>query len=179
MNMKNFFKHLHTVNRHRFIVCKLCFKLGLYWQGLTHDLSKYSLSEFWPSLKYYRGDKSPILGQYKEYGYSEIWLHHKGRNRHHWEYWMVFLKDGIVRLEMPEKYIREMVCDRIAACMVYEKDKYHNSSALEFLEGSREKNFMPPNTYATLKKYLTIVAENDLDTAMKTIRNIPYEKGGD
>ncbi len=170
--MRNFLKHLHTVNKHRFIVCRLCFRLGLYWQGLTHDLSKYSPTEFWRSLKYYRGDKSPIMGEYMEKGYSEIWLHHKGRNKHHWEYWMVFLKDDIVRLEMPEKYIREMVCDRIAACMVYEGDKYHNSSALEFLENSREKNFMPQHTYLTLKKYLTIVAENDLNTALKIIKDL-------
>lgn len=168
--MKNFFRHLHTVNHHRFLVCKLCFKLGLYKQGLTHDLSKYSPAEFLTSVKYYRGDKSPIMGEYLEKGYSEIWLHHKGRNRHHWEYWIVFLKDEIVTLEMPEKYIKEMVCDRIAACMVYEKEKYHRSSALEFLENSKEKHKMPPHTYEKLRHYLTIVAENDLDTAMKIIR---------
>jgi len=148
-----------------------CFKVGLYRQGLLHDLSKYTPTEFLVGCKYYQGTRSPNNAEREATGYSVAWLHHKGRNRHHWEYWMVFLKDDIVRLEMPEKYIREMVCDRIAACMVYEKEAYHPSSALEFLENSKEKNFMPPETYRKLKHYLTIVAENDLDTAMKIIRN--------
>ena len=64
-----------------------------------------------------------------------------------------------------------MVADRIAACMVYQKDKYHNSSALEFLENSIEKRFIPEKTYLLLKKYLQIVAENDLKTALKIIKN--------
>ncbi len=168
--MLNFFRHLHTVNKHRFIVCKLCFKLGLYRQGLTHDLSKYSWTEFSNSVKYFLGNRSPIYGEYMDKGYSEIWLHHKGRNKHHWEYWIVYLKDSLVTLEMPLKYIKEMVADRIAACMVYEGKNYHNSSALEFLEGSNEKNLMPHNTYLKLKEYLEIVANNDLDTALRKIK---------
>lgn len=169
--MSNFFKHLHTVNKHRCLVCRLCFKLGLYRQGLTHDLSKYSFTEFITSCRYYLGNRSPIYAEYQDKGYSEIWLHHKGRNKHHWEYWIAFIKDRIVTLEMPIRYIKEMVADRIAACMVYEGKSYHSSSALEFLEASREKRLIPPKTYQKLKEYLTIVAENDLNTALKIIKN--------
>ena len=77
-----FFKHLHTINVHRYLVCRNCFKLGLYWQGLTHDLSKYSPAEFWPGVKYFQGDRSPISAEIIELGYSTAWLHHKGHNRH-------------------------------------------------------------------------------------------------
>ena len=80
-------EHLRTVNRHRALVRKHCFRLGLYWQGLTHDLSKYSPVEFWAGVKYFQGDHSPNDQQRREEGCSAAWLHHKGRNRHHFEYW--------------------------------------------------------------------------------------------
>ena len=38
-------RHLHTINHHKWLVLKHCFAVGLYWQGLTHDLSKYSPTE--------------------------------------------------------------------------------------------------------------------------------------
>ena len=71
---------------------------------------------------------------------------------------------------MPVKYIKEMACDRIAACMVYEKEKYHRSSALEFLEKSKEKELIPEHTLQLLREMLKVVAENDLDDALKIIR---------
>ena len=46
-------EHLKTINAHRKLVREGCFKVGLYWQGLTHDLSKYSPSEFIVGAKYY------------------------------------------------------------------------------------------------------------------------------
>lgn len=166
----SFFGHLNTVNRHRYLVCKLCFRVGLYKQGLTHDLSKYSLTEFLPGVKYFQGYRSPIVAEIRDLGYSAAWLHHKGRNRHHWQYWMTADKGQMQVIEMPVRYIKEMACDRIAACMVYEKDKYHPSSALEFLEKSREKELIPEKTLAILRDMLTIVAENSLDEALQIIR---------
>lgn len=168
--IRSFFQHLHTVNQHRFLVCKLCFKMGLYKQGLTHDLSKYSPAEFLLGVRYYLGDRSPIEAERKNRGYSTAWLHHKGRNRHHWQYWIDVQHGQIVQLEMPIRYIKEMACDRIAACMVYQKDRYHPSSALEFLNNSREQYLMPENTLKTLREMLVIVAENDLDKAMEMIK---------
>ena len=79
--------HLKTVHRHRALVRKYCFRLGLYWQGLTHDLSKYSPTEFIPSFRYFQGDRSPNDMQRYKFGYSSSWMHHKGRNRHHFEFW--------------------------------------------------------------------------------------------
>ena len=85
--IKNFFGHLSTINEHRFLVMKHCFRVGLYKQGLTHDLSKYSPTEFIPGVKYFQGDRSPNNAQREHEGYSSAWLHHKGRNKHHFEYW--------------------------------------------------------------------------------------------
>jgi len=173
MKLKNLFGHLHTINSHKLLVTKFCFKMGLYKQGMLHDLSKYSPTEFWPSVKYFQGTKSPISAERKAKGYSECWLHHKGHNKHHWEYWVDYspLEKRYISLDIPVNYVKEMVCDRIAACMVYQKEKYHPSSALEYLENSEEKNMLHPNTYHRLKHYLTIVAENDLDKAISIIKN--------
>lgn len=167
----NLLKHCHTVNKHRFLVMKLCFRLGLYWQGLTHDLSKYSCIEFFTSVKYFTGTKSPIDAEIIDKGYSACWLHHKGRNRHHWQYWVDFYKGQVVYLEMPLKYIKEMVADRIAACMVYQKENYQPDSALKFYLRSQERTLMPEKTKEKLYYYLTLVAEKPLDEALQIIRN--------
>ncbi len=166
----NFLKHLHTVNKHRYLVLKLCFKLGLYWQGLTHDLSKYSFEEFIPSVKYFSGNKSPIDQELKEKGYSQCWLHHKGRNKHHWQYWTDFYGGKVIYIEMPLKYIKEMVADRIAACMVYQKENYKPDSALNFYLNSKERLFIPEKTSQKLHYYLSIVANHPLDEALKIIK---------
>ena len=106
----HFWKHLHTINHHRWLVCRYCFRLGLYWQGLTHDLSKYSPREFWVGVRYFQGDHSPNDAERKARGCSSSWMHHKGRNRHHFEYWTDYLRDGsgIGGVEMPKKYVAEM-----------------------------------------------------------------------
>lgn len=88
MNM-NWWHHLKTINHHKWLVMKHCFAIGLYRQGLTHDLSKYTLTEFLPGAKYYQGGKrSPNNAEREDRGYSQAWLHHKGRNKHHMEYWI-------------------------------------------------------------------------------------------
>ena len=168
--MNKFYGHLHTINTHRRTVRKLCFKMGLYWQGLTHDLSKYSPVEFWSGVKYFQGNRSPIDAEKKALGYSKGWLHHKGRNAHHWQYWADMIDGELKVNEMPMKYIKEQVCDRIAACKTYQKEKYHDSSALEFFYHSKESKLLPPKTYKYIEHYLKIVAENPLDKAIKMIK---------
>ena len=76
-------KHFITITKHRHRVMRHCFLAGIPFQGLFHDLSKYSLTEFIPGAKYYLGDRSPNEAERAEKGYSAAWLHHKGRNRHH------------------------------------------------------------------------------------------------
>ena len=154
-------KHFITITRHRWLVRGGCFRVGLYWQGLTHDLSKYSPTEFLTGARYYQGTRSPNAAEREEKGYSEAWMHHKGRNRHHYEYW-TDMNMGSRQYEsvvMPRKYLAEMVMDRRAACIVYQGKDYHPSSALEYLERSRERNLMHPETVRQLRYILTMLAE--------------------
>lgn len=153
------FKHLATVNRHRRMVRKHCFKAGLIWQGLTHDLSKYSYAEFWPGAKYYQGYRSPQAREREVLGYSAAWLHHKGRNKHHFEYWTDFADGKKVYVQMPVKYFAEMVCDRIAASKIYLKDKYTEASPLEYFLTRTDMESMHPATVENLRYFLTLLKE--------------------
>ena len=105
--------HLRTVQHHRFLVLRHCWRVGLYWQGLTHDLSKFSPVEFSAGAKYYQGNRSPNEIERREKGYSAAWLHHKGRNKHHLEYWIDYAADGsgMCGMKMPIQYVIEMFCD--------------------------------------------------------------------
>lgn len=113
--------HLRTVQHHRFLVLRHCWRVGLYWQGLTHDLSKFSPVEFSAGAKYYQGNRSPNEIERREKGYSAAWLHHKGRNKHHLEYWIDYAADGsgMCGMKMPIQYVIEMFCDRVAASKTY------------------------------------------------------------
>lgn len=122
------------------MVMENCFKVGLYKQGLLHDLSKYSWEEFRIGVKYYQGDRSPNAAEKEEKGYSVAWLHHKGRNKHHFEYWIDFAPDksaGLIGNEMPLKYLVEMVMDRIAASKVYKGDAYTDACPWEYYARGR------------------------------------------
>lgn len=142
--------HLKTVYEHRKEVRRLCFKVGLYKQGLLHDLSKYSPVEFLSSVKYYTGTCSPIDMEIKEIGYSECWLHHKGRNKHHAEYWVDQAHKIIC--DIPFEYIAEMFCDMVAASKVYLKEKYTDASAYNYAKERVEiyEKYMSKNTLSTL-----------------------------
>ena len=137
-------RHFWTITKHRWLVCQGCFQVGLYWQGLTHDLSKYSYTEFSVGAKYFQGDRSPNTAERSEKGFSTAWMHHKGRNRHHYEYWTDL--SPVTRcyesVPMPRKYLVEMVMDRRAACRVYEGEKYNDGSPLRYFEKSRERELM-------------------------------------
>jgi hypothetical protein len=128
-------KHFLTITYHKFLVMQGCFGVGLYKQGLLHDLSKYSFSEFMVGAKYYQGDQSPNNMERRDRGYSSAWLHHKGRNKHHYEYWVDYstkaVRGEVVPVEMPVKYVVEMMMDRIAASKVYNGKKYQDSFPLE------------------------------------------------
>ena len=165
-------QHLKTITQHKIKVTWLCFRCHLFKQGLLHDLSKYSYIELKTGFKYYQGYRSPIDAEKEEKGYSLGWLHHKGRNKHHWEYWLDFGKDGIYPYQMPVNYVIEMFCDRVAASMIYQKEKYTDSSALDYYIQGRDKILIHPNTDALSFSLLTYLSKNGLD---KTIEYIKQE----
>ena len=157
----NAWYHFVTITRHRWLVRQGCFRVGLYWQGLTHDLSKYSPTEFRVGVKYFQGDKSPNGAERNDKGFSEAWMHHKGRNKHHYEYWtdMSPVTRNYDAVPMPRKYLVEMVMDRRAACMVYQGEKYSDGSALEYFMKSRERELMHPKTRMELEYILTMLRD--------------------
>lgn len=118
MKIKNIFLHFHTVNKHRMLVFKYCCMAGIPWRGLVHDLSKYSPTEFWEGVKYFSGKHSPIREAKMTEGYSKAWLHHRGRNKHHYEYWYDVATPNSTPI-IPYKYAVESVCDGLAAGVVY------------------------------------------------------------
>ena len=132
------YQHFKTITHHRHQVIRNCFKAGIPWQGLKHDLSKYSWTEFVEGARYWQGDRSPNDREREVKGYSESLMHHKGRNRHHYEYWTDYspVDKRIVPIEMPLRYVVEMFCDRVAACKTYQGDKYTDNSPLAYLQMS-------------------------------------------
>ena len=159
--MANWIGHFKTITAHKLRVMKYCFKVGLYRQGLAHDLSKYTPVEFCAGAKYYDGTRSPIELEKMELGYSAGWLHHKGRNKHHFEYW-VDLNMQTKQYEpvpMPLNFIAEMFCDRVAACKIYKGKDYTDSSALEYYLRGHARSKMHPDTADTLESWLKMLAD--------------------
>ena len=166
-------KHFKTITTHKLIVMGGCFKVGLYKQGLLHDLSKYTPEEFRVGIRYYQGNRSPNAAERLDKGYSEAWMHHKGRNKHHAEYW-TDLSMETKRYEpvpMPRKYLVEMVMDRRAACIVYEGKNYTPASALNYYLRSRERDIMHPNTQRELEYVLTMLAQEGEKKTFRYLRD--------
>ena len=154
-------KHFITITKHRNEVIRLCFKAGIGFQGLFHDLSKYSPTEFIPGAKYYMGDQSPNNGERNAKGYSLAWMHHKGRNKHHFEFWYDYemATKKLVPMDMPDRYIKEMFCDRVAASKTYNKLNYTQESPLLYLTRSSAREKMTEKTYKKLLFLLKMLAE--------------------
>ena len=168
----NWWKHLKTINHHKWLVMKSCFRLGMYKQGLLHDLSKYSPTEFLVGVKYYQGNRSPNNAEREDKGYTSAWLHHKGRNKHHLEYWLDYdlVNGGVTGMKMPVKYVVEMFCDRIAASKNYNKDAYTDRMPLEYFQKGKAKALLHPESAALLEKLLTMLAEQGEDKTFDYIK---------
>ncbi|MCR5420290.1 MAG: DUF5662 family protein [Lachnospiraceae bacterium] len=168
-------EHFKTINAHRRLVRKGCFKVGLYFQGITHDLSKYSPSEFLVGVRYYQGFRSPNNAEREALGYSGAWLHHKGRNKHHYEYWFDYSAlegKGIIPARMPDKYIVEMFMDRVAASKTYNKGKYSDAFPLEYFLKGKPNILMEEHTLKTLEFLLRLLADKGEEACYVYIRSV-------
>lgn len=164
----NAWKHLQTINRHKKLVMKGCFAVGLYRQGLLHDLSKYTPTEFLVGCRYYQGTMSPNNIEREKKGYSSAWLHHKGRNKHHMEYWIDYgvseteygsaAHKGMCGMKMPLKYVVEMYIDRVSASKNYQKSRYTNRSALDYYLQGKQFHVLHEDTRALLELLLYMLA---------------------
>ena len=167
-----FIGHLTTITRHRNRVIAHCAKAGILGQGLFHDLSKYRPTEFLPGVRFYDGTHSPTEDERRKYGCSQAWMHHKGRNRHHWEYWTDYsVAEGkYVAAPMPRKYLAEMLCDRVAASKIYKGAAYTNGAPLDYLVNGKMRDSMHPDTLKTLIRFLTQLRDEGEDAMFASIR---------
>ena len=174
--------HFKTITKHKLMVMKYCFKIGLYRQGMLHDLSKYSWTEFSAGCKYYQGNRSPNNAEREATGLSTAWIHHYGRNKHHFEHWVDYGIDCdtiIKGVPMPRNYIAEMVMDRIRASRTYLGDAYDNHKPLEYFLKSKPKLwFVHPQTKKELEGLLRILNDKGEEKALWYIKHV-YLKGKD
>lgn len=169
----NPWKHLCTVLYHKKLVMQGCFKVGLYKQGIFHDLSKFSPTEFLVGCKYYQGNMSPNNKERQQKGYSSAWLHHKGRNKHHSEYWLDYglqKDDGIVGAKMPVNYVVEMFMDRIAAAKTYWKEGYTDASPWMYYQYGKDLHILHPKTDKLLSRLLYMLKVKGEEATFAYIR---------
>lgn len=143
-------KLIKRILTHKYYVAKYCFQIGLYWQGITHDLSKFSYVEFSRAIKYWNDNISSLANERKILGYSQTFLHHRGRNPHHYEYWIHSLDDGGVPARMPKKYVLELICDYLAAAKTYGADPRR-----EYIWWAKQQSHM--KIHKETKDYITEV----------------------
>lgn len=175
MGWHSFWGHLSTITRHRHAVIRHCRKAGIFWQGLRHDLSKYSPTEFWQGVRYYEdGKRSPNEAEREAYGYSLAWMHHKGRNRHHFEYWIdVDPAEKIYKpVKMPLRFLAEMFCDRVAASKIYRGEKYRDSDPLDYFLSRKPTRSIHPETSDMLEKLLRMLADQGEEAAFAYLREL-------
>lgn len=173
--LTNAWHHLGTVSRHKWLVFEACARCGIPWQGLVHDLSKFSPDEFLVGINYYQGNRSPNAAERHDKGFSRGWIHHKGRNKHHYEYWLDVTKAEMARCmaaPSPRAIWVEMLCDRIAASKVYEKEHYTDASPLEYYkrELSSGNIEIHPDSAAFLLVLLEHLAEHGEAETLHYIR---------
>ena len=173
------FNHLKTITRHRHEVIKNCRRAGILSQGLRHDLSKFSPTEFLEGARYWQGHRSPNDKAREENGCSAAWMHHKGRNKHHFEYWSDYspVEKRMQPVEMPVRYVAEMFCDRVAASKTYQGKAYTDRHPLEYFERGKARRtaLIHPKTSDLIERMLTILAEEGEEKAFAYIKRLVKE----
>ena len=166
--------HFKTITQHKEKVMAHCFRCGIPLQGLLHDNSKYSPAEFLPGALYYQGNRSPNERERELFGASSAWMHHKGRNRHHFEYWTDInpATKKYEPVEMPLRYVIEMFCDRVAASKIYQGEKYTDRAPLDYFLAAKSRRVIHPETSDFLESLLTMLAEKGEKETFTYIKNL-------
>ena len=172
--ISNAIGHFKTITRHRHAVARHCFKAGIFMQGLRHDLSKYTPVEFVQGIKYYAGTYSPNETERKEKGYSSAWLHHKGRNKHHFEYWTDYnpAERRILPVKMPVRYVAEMFCDRVAASKIYQGKNYTEAHPYEYFMRGKANRFIHDETSDLIESWLLMLKEKGEEYTLSHIKSV-------
>ena len=157
-------EHFKTVCKHMAVVYQECKACGITWQGIVHDLSKFSPIEFSASAKHFQGNRSPIEAEKEDCGYSMAWLHHKGVNKHHWEWWTDFDDNGqIIANKIPSQYVVEMICDWVGAGKVYSNEKWTQDEPLNYFYKVRKGRYFHPETEKLIVYLLEIIRDKGLE----------------
>ena len=173
--MNRLWGHFNTITKHKLYVTAGCFRIGLYKQGLLHDLSKYSPVEFCAGVKYYQGFRSPINQEKEEKGYSLGWLHHKGRNKHHFEYWIDQSpnpQEGLIGIKMPRRYLAEMFIDRICASKIYKGKNFKPDDPLLYFLWGKTHCLMNERTSEVLEKLLTMYRDKGEKYTFRYVKKV-------
>ena len=176
MKIKNIFKHFVLITKHKYKVLGLCIKAGIPFRGLVHDLSKYTPTEFFESVKYYNGKYSPIANSKRENGYSKAWLHHFGRNKHHYEYWYDYTSPDSTPI-IPYKYTIEMICDDLAAGMTYQGKDWTKEYQLNYWNNKKSKIRINKKIEKVLDEVFSEVSKKGIDNVItkKNLKDIYYK----
>ena len=103
----------------------------------------------------------------------KAWMHHKVRNKHHYEYWIDYGINGekdMTGMKMPVRYVVEMFLDRIAACRIYKGKAYKKTDPLEYFMAGKGHYLMHKETEALLEKLLVMLAEKGEEPTYQYIR---------
>lgn len=149
-------KYILLTIKHKYfvLIAGLKVKANIY-DLIVHDLSKFSKYELRQNARQFFGDKSD------RYGFICSWLHHQNNNKHHWEYWIP--RTGSSRqtppypdnqpILMPERYVREMVADWLAATRTYE-EKWPDIDNWSWYIHNKPKQIMHETTRELVEKIL-------------------------
>lgn len=118
-----YLSYIWYVLKHKWFVMIECFKMGLYFRGIIHDLSKFYPVEFIAYSKHFcgninkgrdkTGNYNPFENSSEEF--KRAWLHHAHHNDHHWQYWFLETCNEEIVYPMNEDCIKEMLCDWVGA----------------------------------------------------------------
>ncbi|MBP3301021.1 MAG: catalase [Clostridia bacterium] len=174
MSLKGAFRHFHTITKHRHRVIAHCFRAGIPWRGLMHDLSKYTPTEFGEGARCYQGTRSPNEKAREEKGHSAAWLHHQGRNRHHFEYWFDYNPKTHQRepVKMPLIFVVEMFCDRVAASKIYQGKAYTEEHPLQYFLRAKPTRVIHPDTSDLLESWLVMLKEKGEKETFRYLRKL-------
>ena len=166
--------HFRTITAHRHQVIRHCFRAGIPWRGLMHDLSKYTWTEFGEGARYWQGTRSPNERAREIHGHSRAWLHHQGRNRHHFEYWMDYnmVSHRKEPVKMPFIFVLEMFCDRVAASKIYQGKKYNDQHPLAYFSRAKATRVIHPATSDLLESWLVMLSEKGEKETFRYLRKL-------
>ena len=162
-----FFKHLWVVIKHKSNVLYYASKLGIFWTGLVHDLTKFTPTEFNRSVKYFHGKKSPTIVERASHdNFSYICVAHTGRNKHHWQYWVDYTRWEIVVNKIPFRHALEYVADVLSASKVYNPKDFNFMVAHDYFKEHSKTYLMHPAT----KEFILLCIKEAHDNGFKAVK---------